>query len=120
MPLASVYLDSSYYKGHCKVVCVSSPVYPVIIGSMRGARQILPDPNLKADNQKEARVRTSRVTTMMMTTKVVICLVGCSKRSPTEGRLRTEIQRRSQPRSKRMITMLLRSPRRNHRRKVDQ
>ena len=40
-------------------MCVSSPVYPVIIGNMRGARQMLPDPNWKADNQKEARVRTS-------------------------------------------------------------
>ena len=41
-------------------------------------------------------------TTMMMTTKVVICLGGCSARSPTEERLR-----RSQPRSRRMITVLL-------------
>ena len=24
-PLANVYLDSPYYKGHCKVMCVSSP-----------------------------------------------------------------------------------------------
>ena len=37
VPLASVYLDSPYYKGHCKVMCVSSLVYPVIIGNMRGA-----------------------------------------------------------------------------------
>ena len=54
VPLANVYLDSPYYKGHCKVMCVSSPVYPLIIGNMRGARQMLPDPNWKADNQKEA------------------------------------------------------------------
>ena len=58
VPLA-VYLDSPYYKGHCKVMCVSSPVYRVIIGYMRGARQMLPDPNWKADNQKEAQVGTS-------------------------------------------------------------
>ena len=45
VPLASVYLDSPYYKGHCKVMCVSSPVYTVIIGNMRGVRQMLPDPN---------------------------------------------------------------------------
>ena len=32
VPLANVYLDSPYYKGHCRVMCVSSPVYPVIIG----------------------------------------------------------------------------------------
>ena len=57
--LANVYLDSPYYKGRCKAMCVSSPG-PV------GA------------------------TTMTMTTKVVMCLVGCSKGSPTEKKLRTE------------------------------
>ena len=45
-------------------------------------------------------------TTMMMTTKVVICLVRCSERSPTEERLSTKTQRRSQSRSRKMITML--------------
>ena len=60
VPLANVYLDSPYYKGHCKVMCVSSPVYPVIIGNVRGACQMLPDPDWKADNQREARARTSR------------------------------------------------------------
>ena len=35
VPLANVYLDSPYYKGHCRVMCVSSPVYPVIIGNVR-------------------------------------------------------------------------------------
>ena len=40
-------------------MCVSSPVYSVIIGKVRGAGQTLPDPNWKADNQKEARARTS-------------------------------------------------------------
>ena len=59
VPLANVYLDSPYYKGHCKVMCVSSPVYPVIIGNLKGAHKMLPDPNWKADNQKEARARTS-------------------------------------------------------------
>ena len=54
VPLANVYLDSLYYKGHCKVKCVSSPVYPVIIDSVRGARQMLPDPVWKAEVQKGA------------------------------------------------------------------
>ena len=35
-------------------MCVSSPVYPVIIGNMRGARQMLPDPDWKAEDQREA------------------------------------------------------------------
>ena len=40
-------------------MCVSSPVYSAIIGNVRGARQMLPDPDSKADNQREARARTS-------------------------------------------------------------
>ena len=34
VPLANVYLNSPYYKGHCRVMCVSSSVYPVIIGNV--------------------------------------------------------------------------------------
>ena len=40
-------------------MCVSSPVYSAIIGNVRGAPQMLPDPDSKADNQREARARTS-------------------------------------------------------------
>ena len=43
--LANVYLDYPHYKGHCMVMCVSSLVYPVIIGNVRGARRMLPDPD---------------------------------------------------------------------------
>ena len=55
------YLDSPYYKGHCKVMCVSSapPFSPVIIGNMRGSHQMLPDPDWKAEDQKRARNRKS-------------------------------------------------------------
>ena len=59
VPLANVYLDSPYYKGHCRVMCVSSPVYPVIIGNVRGARRMLPDPDWKAKDQPGVRARTS-------------------------------------------------------------
>ena len=59
VPLANVYLDSQYYKGHCKLMCVSSPVYPVIIGNVIGARQMLPDPDWKAEDQRGAQARTS-------------------------------------------------------------
>ena len=59
VPLANVYLDSPYYKGHCRVMCVSSPVYPVIIGNVLGARRMLPDPDWKAENQPGVRARTS-------------------------------------------------------------
>ena len=57
--LANVYLNSPYYKGHCKVMCVSSLVYPVIIGNVRVAHQMLPDPDWKAKHQRGARARTS-------------------------------------------------------------
>ena len=54
VPLANVYLDSLYYKEHCKVMCVSPSVYPVIIGNVRGARQMLPDPDWKTEDQRGA------------------------------------------------------------------
>ena len=43
VPLANVYLDSPYYKGHCRVMYVSSPV----------------DPDFKAEHQPGVRARTS-------------------------------------------------------------
>ena len=57
--LANLYLDSPYYRGHCKVMCGRSPIYPLIIGNVRGARQMLPDPDWKAEDQREARAKTS-------------------------------------------------------------
>ena len=59
VPLSNVFLDSLYYKGHCKMMCVSSPMYPVIIGNVRGARQMLPDPDWKAEDLRGAQDRTS-------------------------------------------------------------
>ena len=59
VPLANVYLESLYYKGHCRVMCVSSPVYPVTIGNVRGAQRILPDPEWKAEDQPGVKARTS-------------------------------------------------------------
>ena len=59
VPLATFYLDSPYYKGHCRVKYVSSPVYPVIIGNVRGARRMLPDPDWKTEDQPGVRARTS-------------------------------------------------------------
>ena len=40
-------------------MCLSSPVYPVIIGNVQGARLMLPDPDWKAEDQPEIRARTS-------------------------------------------------------------
>ena len=59
--LTNVYMDFPYYKGHCKVMCVSSPIYPVIIiiVNVRGAHQMLPDADWKAEDERGARARTS-------------------------------------------------------------
>ena len=43
VPLANVYLDSPYYKVHCKVMCA----------------RCLADPDSKAEDQGGARARTS-------------------------------------------------------------
>ena len=40
-------------------MCVSSPVYPVIIGNVRGAQRMLPDPGWRGKDQPEVRARTS-------------------------------------------------------------
>ena len=89
LPLANVYLDSPYYKGHCRVMCVSSPVYPVITGNeccqtqtgrLRTSRELEPGP-----------VGATR-TRIMMITRVVIYLLGCLG-GPTR-RLRRVLRRR--------------------------
>ena len=94
VPLANVYLDSPYNKGHCRVMCVSSPVYPVIIGNVRGARRMLPEPDWKAEDQPLVKARTSggNKTRVMTMTRVVIYLLGCLG-DPTR-RQRRVLQRR--------------------------
>ena len=42
------------------MICVSSAVYPVIIGNVKGARQMLPDPDWKAEDQRKTQANTSR------------------------------------------------------------
>ena len=83
VPLANVYLDSPYYKGHCKVMCLSSPIYPVIIGNVQTKTGRL-------KTREKLELGLVKATSMIMTTKVVIWLVGCSKRSPTKEKQRRE------------------------------
>ena len=59
VPLANVYIDSLYCRGHCKMMYVSFPLYPVIIGNVRDARQMFPDPDWNAEDQRGVRARTS-------------------------------------------------------------
>ena len=46
VPMCNVFLDSSYYKGHCKVMFVSSPIYPMIICNMRECTLDVANPRL--------------------------------------------------------------------------
>ena len=111
VPLANVYLDSPYYKGHCRVMCVSSPVYPVIIGNVRGARW--------GCQTQTGRLRTSRElepepvgatrTRIMMITRVVTYLLGClgdPTRRLRRALRRRETLRRNQPSPRKMMTVL--------------
>ena len=76
---ANVYLVSLYYRGHCRKIICSSPVYLVITGIVRGARQMLPDPDHKAEDQQGARARTSVDNNYDNDDQA-----GCSKRGPTK------------------------------------
>ena len=60
VPLANVYLDSPYCREYCMGdMCQPHPPYPVIIGNVRNARQMFPDPDWKAEDQQGTRARTS-------------------------------------------------------------
>ena len=100
VPLANVYLDSPHYKGHCRVMFVSTPVYPVIIGNVRGAWRMLPDTDWKAEDQPELEpgpVGATR-TRIMTITRVVTYLLGCLG-IPTR-RLRRVLLRRKTPKER--------------------
>ena len=108
VPLANVYLDSPYYKGYCNVMCVSSPIYPVITGNVRGACQMLPDPDWKVEDQREARDRTSGGNNNDDDNQGGDMPSWMFREESNRGKTKkTETRRRSQPRSRRMITMLL-------------
>ena len=51
MPLAYAFLDAAFYKGHCKVMYGSFPVYPVIIGNVHEVCRMLQDPDWEAEDQ---------------------------------------------------------------------
>ena len=108
-----------YYKGHSKVMCVSSPVYPVIIGNMRGAHQMLPDPDWKAENQEETRARTSGGNNDDNDNQGGDMPSWMFKQESNRGKTKNREQR-SQPRSRRMISVLIKilTSRGHHRRKV--
>ena len=63
-PLAVVYVDSPFYKGQVEALCIDNPVYDLIIGNVKGARQPQdPDPNwlpgeLKSDANIVSAVET--------------------------------------------------------------
>ena len=65
-------------------------MYPVIIGNVRGAPKILPDPDWKAEDQRGAQARTSAGNNNDDDNQGGDLRSLCSKRNPTEGKLRIE------------------------------
>ena len=85
VPLANVYLDSPYCREHCMGdMCQPRPPYPVIIGNVRNARQMFPDPDWKAEDQQGTRARTSGGNSNDNDDQGGDMPTGCSKRSPIE------------------------------------
>ena len=74
VPLANVYLHFQYYSAHCRVMCISTLVYPLIIGIMHGAWQIFPDPDWNAEEQLGFEPGPVWTTTITMMITVEICL----------------------------------------------
>ena len=106
VPLANVYLDFPYYKRHCKVMCFSSSIYPVIIGNVRGAHQMLPDLDWKAEVQKGARARTSGGNNNDDDNQGGDMPSWMFKKESNRGETKIETQRRNQPKSRKIITVL--------------
>ena len=66
-------------------VCVSSSIYPVIhvvTGNVRGACQMLPDPDWKAEASREIEPELMGETRMMLMAKLVIGVVRFSETNP--------------------------------------
>ena len=46
MPIASIYVDTPFLKGHLEAQCLSDPIYDLIIGNVPDARDAQnPDPS---------------------------------------------------------------------------
>ena len=78
----------------------------MIICNVRGARQMLPYPDWKAEAQRGARARTNAGNNNDNDNQGGHMTSWMSKRSPTERKLRIDTRRRSQPSSRRMTTVL--------------
>ena len=72
----------------------------MIICNVRGARQMLPDPDWKAEAQRGARARTNAGNNNDNDNQGGHMTSWMSKRSPTERKLRIDTRRRSQPSSR--------------------
>ena len=81
-------------------------MYPVIIGNVRGARQMLPDPDWKAEDQIEVRARTSGGNNDDDDSQGGDMPSWMFKEESNRGKTKNR-DSRSQPRSEKVITMLL-------------
>ena len=84
-------------------MCVSSPVYPVIIGREVHARCCQTQTG-RLKSRKELKLGPVGATTMSMTTKVVICLVGCT--GVQQSGTKTRYSKKKPAQTEKMITVL--------------
>ena len=82
-------------------------VRSVIIGNMSGARQMLPDPDWKAEDQREARARTSGGNNIDDDNQGGDMLSWMFKEESNRGKTKNRHSKKKPARSRRMITALL-------------
>ena len=74
VPIAKVYVDTPYRKGHVEAQCLSDPIYDLIIGNVRDARDTQnPDPSWQeacaVTTRNQAKKKDERTTLKVPSTR---------------------------------------------------
>ena len=74
VPIARIYVDTLYLKGHVKAQCLSDPIYDLIIGNVRNARDAQnPDPSWQeacaVTTRTQAKKKDERTTLKVPSTR---------------------------------------------------
>ena len=74
VPIARIYVDTPYLKGHVEAQCLSEPIYDLLIGNVRDARDTQnPDPSWQeacaVTTRSQAKKNDERTTLMMPSTR---------------------------------------------------
>ena len=74
VPIARIYVDTPYLKGHVEAQCLSDPIYDLLIGNVRDARDAQnPDPSWQeacaVNTRSQAKKKDERTTVMVPSTR---------------------------------------------------